>query len=91
MESVKDWHRADIIAEIKKKGTSVAEVSRKVGLSSSTLANVLYRPWPKGEHIIASVIGVPPEKIWPSRYYENDVFQDRKKRMRKYHSRSPTA
>ena len=43
-----DWHSADIIAALKKQGTSLAGVSRKAGLSSSTLANALVRHWPKG-------------------------------------------
>ncbi|ASJ30328.1 helix-turn-helix transcriptional regulator [Escherichia coli] len=64
----KDWHPADIIAGLKKKGTSLAAVSRKAGLSSSTLANALMRHWPKGERLIAEELDVAPEQIWPSRY-----------------------
>lgn len=64
----KDWHPADIIAGLRKKGTSLAAVSRKAGLSSSTLANALTRHWPKGERLIAEALGVTPEQIWPSRY-----------------------
>lgn len=63
-----DWHSADIIAALKKRGTTLSAVSRKAGLASSTLANALFRHWPKGERLIAQAIGVPPEKIWPSRY-----------------------
>lgn len=63
-----DWHKADIIAAIHKKGSSLAELSRLAGLSSSTLANALTRPWPKGERIIAEFLGVSPMVIWPSRY-----------------------
>ncbi|MBD4771310.1 transcriptional regulator, partial [Xanthomonas citri pv. citri] len=48
-----DWHPADIIAGLRKKGTSMAAESRRNDLSSSTLANALSRPWPKGEMIIA--------------------------------------
>lgn len=47
-----DWHPADIIAGLRKKGTSMAAESRRNGLSSSTLANALSRPWPKGEMIM---------------------------------------
>ena len=43
-----DWHPADIIAALRKQGTTLAAVSRKARLSSSTLANALSRPWPKG-------------------------------------------
>ncbi|ENP0658832.1 helix-turn-helix domain-containing protein [Serratia marcescens] len=63
-----DWHKADVIAAIRKKGTTLAAVSRKAGLGSSTLRNALDRPWPKGERLIAEVIGVQPSDIWPSRY-----------------------
>ncbi|HHL9083700.1 helix-turn-helix transcriptional regulator [Escherichia coli] len=63
-----DWHSADIIAALKKQGTSLSDVSRKSGLASSTLANALTRRWPKGERLIAEALGVAPEQIWPSRY-----------------------
>ena len=63
-----DWHSADIIAALKKRGTSLSAVSRKSGLASSTLANVLTRRWPKGERLIAEALGTAPEQIWPSRY-----------------------
>ena len=63
-----DWHSADIIAALKKQGTSLAAVSRRAGLASSTLANALTRRWPKGERLIAEALGVAPEHIWPSRY-----------------------
>ncbi len=63
-----DWHPADIIAGVKKKGTTLAAISRSAGLASSTLANALTRRWPKGERLIANVLGKQPEEIWPSRY-----------------------
>ncbi|VDZ90801.1 DNA-binding transcriptional regulator Nlp [Lelliottia amnigena] len=55
-----DWHSADIIAALRKKGTSLAAESRRNGLSSSTLANALTRPWPKGELIIATALEPSP-------------------------------
>ncbi|EDX3117312.1 hypothetical protein B6O77_004516 [Salmonella enterica subsp. enterica serovar Mississippi] len=63
-----DWHPADIIAALKKRGTSLAAVSRQAGLASGTLTNALARHWPKGEKLIADALGVAPEQIWPSRY-----------------------
>lgn len=63
-----DWHRADIVAELKKKGWSLASLSRAAGLSSNTLKTALSTPYVKGERIIAAAIGVSAEKIWPSRY-----------------------
>ncbi|WP_033577685.1 helix-turn-helix domain-containing protein [Dickeya chrysanthemi] len=79
-----DWHPADIIAALRKKGTSLSAVSRQAGLCSATLSNALYRPWPKGELLIAAALGVNPEEIWPSRYYDpqTNTLVDRKKLMR---------
>lgn len=81
-----DWHPADIIAGLRKKGTSMAAESRRNGLSSSTLANALSRPWPKGEMIIAKATGTDPRVIWPSRYHDPQTheFIDRTQLMRSY-------
>lgn len=68
-----DWHAADIIAALKKRGTSLAELSRQSGLSSSTLSNALVRPWTKGERIIATALELEPETIWPSRYVNKET------------------
>lgn len=68
----KDWHPADIIAGLRKKGTTLAAVSREAGLASSTLANVLTKHWPKGEKLIAEALGVSPAEIWPSRYRKSE-------------------
>ena len=65
-----NWHSADIIAALKKHGTSLAALSRKAGLSSSTLANALTRPWPTGELLIAQALDSPPDVIWPERYFD---------------------
>jgi len=78
-----DWHPADIIAALRKKGTTLAAVSRSAGLSSSTLSNALSRPWPKGEMLIGQAIGVQPALIWPSRYFDQKTMTviERKIRM----------
>ncbi|SUW65467.1 DNA-binding transcriptional regulator Nlp [Buttiauxella agrestis] len=57
------WHQADIIAGLRKKGTSLAALSRAACLSSSTPANALTRPWPKEEFLIADVLGVLRQKF----------------------------
>lgn len=63
-----DWHPADILAALKKKGMTLSELSRQPGYASSTLANTLVRPWTKGEQIIAGYLNLSPETIWPLRY-----------------------
>ena len=71
-----DMHPADIIAQLKKRNLSLAAVSRQAGLSSSTLANTLSRPWPKGEFLIAQALGIDPAEIWPSRYFDRQDETD---------------
>ncbi|TDX13023.1 Nlp family transcriptional regulator [Buttiauxella sp. BIGb0552] len=66
--SPSNWHRADIIAAIKKKGGTLSQLSRENGLHERTLYNALERKWPKGEQIIADYIGVSVKEIWPERY-----------------------
>jgi Ner family transcriptional regulator len=80
-----DWHQADIIAALRKKGTSLAAESRAAGLSSSTLANALSRPWAKGELLISKAIGVPAETIWPSRYFDPQTHKPVVRLMRTRH------
>lgn len=66
--STENWHRADILAAIKKRGGTLAQLSRDNGLHERTLYNALERHWPKGEQIIADFIGIPVFTIWPERY-----------------------
>lgn len=64
----KDWHRADIVAALHKRGLSLAQLSRDQGLSSRTLNNAFSQRYPKAERLIAAALGMMPEEIWPSRY-----------------------
>lgn len=80
-----DWHNADIVAELKKNGWTVASLSRHVGYTRGALYQALLRKWPKGEAIIAEAIGVSPEEIWPSRYvvkFKRDVARRNVKKRR---------
>ncbi|KNC95645.1 helix-turn-helix domain-containing protein [Trabulsiella odontotermitis] len=79
----KDMHPADIIALLHKRKSSLAALSRQAGLGSSTLANALSKPWPKGEYLIAEALDLEPSIIWPSRYFdEKGNLIDRRKLMR---------
>lgn len=80
--SYSDWHSADIIAALKKRGLTLSGLSRESGLSSSTLSNALVRPWTKGEQIIATALGLSPKEIWPSRYINQLSNQPIKRNLR---------
>jgi len=69
-----DWHRADIVAALRKAGWSLRRLSVHHGYASpTTLTHALDRPWPKGERLIAEAIGVSPAEIWPSRYRKDSA------------------
>lgn len=63
-----NWHRADVVAALHKKGWSLRALSRESGLSDGTLKSALDAPYLKAERIIANAIGLAPEEIWPERY-----------------------
>lgn len=67
-KSKKNMHRAYIIAAIREKGSTLAQLSIDAGLHPRTLGNALERKYPKGEKIIADFIGISPQEIWPERY-----------------------
>ncbi|MFN3881898.1 MAG: transcriptional regulator [Nitrincola lacisaponensis] len=67
--SNQDWHRQDILAAVRKRGITVAELARQNGYSNSaTFYNVFKAPYPKVERIIARFLELSPNEIWPSRY-----------------------
>lgn len=69
-----DWHRQDVMAAIRKKGTTLAELGRHHGYESpAALYNVFKMSYPKVERIIATFLEVAPEDIWPSRYQKPKV------------------
>jgi Ner family transcriptional regulator len=63
-----NWHRADIVAELKKRKTSLAAISRKHGKAASTAKNALDKHYPSAEGWIAEALDLKPEDIWPERY-----------------------
>lgn len=67
----KDWHRADIIAAVRKTGTNLSKLARDNHLFHTALNNALNRPYPRYERIIAEHLGLKPQDIWPSRYHED--------------------
>jgi Ner family transcriptional regulator len=69
LESEKvDWHPADVLAALKKRGKSLSGLSRAHGYHATAAGKALKRPWPALEALIAAELGLAPEDIWPSRY-----------------------
>jgi Ner family transcriptional regulator len=65
---VNDWHPEDIKAEVRKKGSTLAAIGRRDGMSRQSIALALVRPSERGERAIARFLGKPAHLIWPSRY-----------------------
>ncbi|MGA3402053.1 MAG: helix-turn-helix transcriptional regulator [Acetobacteraceae bacterium] len=63
-----DWHPADVLAALKKRGQSLAGLSVAHGYHPTAAGKALKRPWPAMEALIATALGLAPARIWPSRY-----------------------
>jgi Ner family transcriptional regulator len=66
--SDRDMHPADVIAAVRKAGSTIRRLSIEHGYHPCTLKKCLYQQWPGAEAIIASFLGRHPSSIWPSRY-----------------------
>ena len=67
-----DWHPADIKAALDKAGWTLLALAAHHGIkASSTLSHTFERSYPLNEKRIADAIGVTPQEIWPSRYYDD--------------------
>ena len=62
------WDRHAILAEVRRRGSTLAELSRAAGEPRDTASVALRQGYPKGEKIIADFLGVPVEELWPERY-----------------------
>lgn len=75
------WHPQDVIAEIRKSGTTLAALSRENGFKDRSLRTALSKRWPRGNAIIASHLGVSRHQIWPDWYGLDDELLPLRKRM----------
>lgn len=67
--SQKDWHPADILAALHKRGITLRGLAAAHGLTnSSTLSSAMIRSYPTSERRIAEALELHPKDIWPSRY-----------------------
>ena len=53
-----DWHSADVLAALKKRGQSLAGLSATNGYHLTAAGKALKQPWPAMEQLLAAVIGV---------------------------------
>jgi Ner family transcriptional regulator len=63
-----DWHPADVLAALKKRGLSLAGLSVAKGYHPTAAGKALKQQWPAMERLLAEALGLVPQEIWPSRY-----------------------
>ena len=61
-----DMHPADVIAALRKRGTSLRKIAIENGYSH--IQRVLTSPWLAAEQLVAKALSRKPEDLWPSRY-----------------------
>lgn len=81
-------HRADILASIKKSGTTITQVAIDAGLSPGACSKALKVSFPAAERAIAKRIGLPMHRIWPDRYHADG---SRKFERKPYARREPAS
>ncbi|MEX1082068.1 MAG: helix-turn-helix domain-containing protein [Halofilum sp. (in: g-proteobacteria)] len=90
--ALEDWHRADIVAALRKAGWTLRRLAKHHGYGCpTTLSTALERSYPRAERLIAEAIGVSPEVIWPSRYAQRTQHTTRKNRRRPVRREPDTA
>jgi Ner family transcriptional regulator len=62
------WHRADIVAAVRKRGSTLRQLSLQHGFAESTLRASLERLHPVAHTIISEFIDQPRQIIWPQFY-----------------------
>jgi Ner family transcriptional regulator len=59
-------HPADVIAALRKRGTSLRKIAMENNYSH--IQRVLTSPWLAAEQLVAKALDTRPEDLWPSRY-----------------------
>jgi Ner family transcriptional regulator len=74
----KNWHRADVVAAIHKRETSLAELARANGRKEGTLRQALTHPRTPSNKIIATFLGKELHEIWPTWFDSQGRLRSRK-------------
>jgi Ner family transcriptional regulator len=68
---VGNWHKQDIIAAVRKKGSTLQRLSYDHGFARNTLNMACDARFPRAHQVIADFLGVPRQVIWPQFYHPN--------------------
>lgn len=88
--SQEDWHPADILAALHKRGITLRALAAQHGMTNtSSFSAAMIRSYPANEKRIAEALDLHPKDIWPSRYFEDGT--PRKRGLRALKSTRVTA
>lgn len=62
------WHREDIKAAVRKKGTTLTKLATDHGLKEGACRLALLGRHRQGESLIAGYLGIPLWELWPGRW-----------------------
>jgi Ner family transcriptional regulator len=65
------WHPQDIIAAVRKRGSSLQRLGLEHGFSRITFNRAAKERFPRAHQVIADFLGVPRQIIWPQFYHPN--------------------
>lgn len=78
-----DWHPADIVAALHKRGITLRKLGALYGITGRAVTSALRERNLPSERRIAEAIGIPAQKIWPSRYNPDGTRTDLRKVTRR--------
>lgn len=81
--SRQDWHPADVVAALHKRGLTLRKVAEKCSVSPPAVIKALRERNLPSERRIAEAIGIPASDIWPSRYNPDGSRTDLRKVTRR--------
>ncbi|ENN94454.1 helix-turn-helix domain-containing protein [Bartonella vinsonii] len=62
------WDRHSILAELRRRNMTLAELAKAYQIPSSSVKNIWTRPNEKAERAIADFIGLPVEQVFSDRH-----------------------
>ena len=60
--------RFSILAEMHRRGLSLAMLARAHGYHPRSFSHIFTRPWPEAQRIVAEALDRSPYELWPDRY-----------------------
>jgi len=67
-DQLSGWHPEDIKAAVRRRGSTLTQLSRDHGFCDAAASQALRRTWRAVEKVIADFLGVPARRLWPERY-----------------------